>query len=111
MRHLLLAAAGVVACGLMPAATAASRFIDDPYPSTYKPLPSEAVLLRNATVLTGTGQRLDGADVLMRDGKIVQVGTGLAAEAGTRVVDATGKWVTPASSTCTRTWACIRARA
>jgi imidazolonepropionase-like amidohydrolase len=95
MRHLLLAAAGVVACGLMPAATAASRFTDDPYPSTYKPLPSEPVLLRNAIVLTGTGQRLDGADVLMRDGRIVQVGTGLQADAGTRVVDATGKWVTP----------------
>ena len=98
MRHLLLAAAalalGTAACAAAPTAAAASRFTDDPYPSTYKPLPSEPVLLRNATVLTGTGQRLDGADVLMRDGKIVQVGAGLQAE-GARVVDASGKWITP----------------
>ena len=90
-----LAVVGTIACGFAPDAAAASRFTDDPYPSTYQPLPSEPVLLRNATVLTGTGQRLDGADVLMREGRIVQVGTGLQADAGTRVVDATGKWVTP----------------
>ena len=100
MRHLTLAAAclatiGTVACLAAPAAHAASRFTDDPYPSTYQPLLSEPVLLRNATVLTGTGQRLDGADVLMRDGRIVAVGAGLQAEPGVRVVDATGKWVTP----------------
>jgi len=100
MRQLLPAAAGLVlagaiACAIAPAAQAAPRFTDDPYPSTYRPLPSEPVLLRNATVLTGTGQRLDAADVLMRDGRIVQVGQGLPAEAGTRVVDATGKWITP----------------
>ena len=100
MRHLTLAAAcltviGTAACVVAPPASAASRFTDDPYPSTYKPLPSEPVLLRNATVLTGTGQRLDGADVLMRDGRIVQVGAALQAAPGVRVVDATGKWVTP----------------
>ena len=100
MRHLTFAAAclaviGTASCVVAPPASAASRFADDPYPSTYKPLPSEPVLLRNATVLTGTGQRLDGADVLMRDGRIVQVGSGVQAEAGVRVVDASGKWITP----------------
>ena len=100
MRHLTLAAAclaviGTASCVVAPPASAASRFADDPYPSTYKPLPSEPVLLRNATVLTGTGQRLDGADVLMRDGRIVQVGAGLQADPATRVVDASGKWITP----------------
>ena len=29
----------------------------NPYPSTYKPLPSEDVLIRNATVLDGPGGR------------------------------------------------------
>ncbi len=95
MRNLLLAIAGVLACSHAAAAAAAPRFTDDPYPSTYRPLPSEPVLLRNATVLTGTGHRLDGTDVLMLDGKIAQVGAGLQAGAGVRVVDATGKWVTP----------------
>jgi imidazolonepropionase-like amidohydrolase len=66
----------------------------DPYPSTYQPLAATATLIRDATVLDGTGRRFDGADVLMRDGKIVAVGPGLAAD-GAAVVDAQGRWVTP----------------
>ncbi len=66
-----------------------------PFPSTYQPMPQETVLIRNATVLTGTGTRLDGADVLIAEGKISAVGPGLTAPDGARVIDATGKWVTP----------------
>ncbi len=66
-----------------------------PYASTYRPIASPPVLLRNATVLTGTGERLDNADVLMQDGKIQAVGKGLAAPQGALSVDATGKWITP----------------
>jgi imidazolonepropionase-like amidohydrolase len=66
-----------------------------PYPSTYQAIASVPVLLRNATVLTGTGERLDNADVLMQDGKIAAVGKNLDAPADARSVDATGKWITP----------------
>ncbi len=66
-----------------------------PYASTYRPVASGPVLLRNATVLTGTGERLENADVLMQDGKIQAVGKGLAAPQGALSVDATGKWITP----------------
>jgi imidazolonepropionase-like amidohydrolase len=66
-----------------------------PYASTYRPVASPPVLLRNATVLTGTGERLDNADVLMQSGKIQAVGKGLAAPEGAVSVDATGKWITP----------------
>ena len=38
--------------------------------------------------------RLDEADVLIRDGRIAAVGSGLAAE-GAAVVDATDRWITP----------------
>ncbi|MBW2540473.1 MAG: amidohydrolase [Deltaproteobacteria bacterium] len=65
-----------------------------PYASSYRPLDSVATLLEGATVLTGTGQRLDGADVLMRDGKIFAVGGGLDAGDATSV-DASGMWITP----------------
>tara|TARA_R110000782_G_scaffold15505_5_gene45283 strand:- start:538 stop:1902 length:1365 start_codon:yes stop_codon:yes gene_type:complete len=65
-----------------------------PYASRYTPLPSGATLLSGATVLTATGERLDNADVLIADGKIVAVGSGLDAADAT-VVDATGKWITP----------------
>ena len=93
-------------------APAASRFVQDPYPSTYAPIASAPVLISNATVLTGTGVRLDNADVLLQDGRVAAVGTGLSAPADAVRVDGQGKWVTPpASSMCTHTWACIPARA
>lgn len=66
----------------------------DAYASRYQPLASTPTLLRGATVLTGTGERLDNADVLMRDGKIVNVGNALDA-GDAAVVDATGKWISP----------------
>jgi imidazolonepropionase-like amidohydrolase len=54
------------------------------------------VLVRNATVWTqGAQGRLENADLLVRAGKVVQVGKGLAVPRGAVVVDATGKHVTP----------------
>lgn len=66
----------------------------NPYPSTYTPLASKSTLITNATVLTGTGERLDDADVLLVDGKVQQVGKDLPANADA-TIDAQGKWVTP----------------
>lgn len=74
---------------------AASRFAQDPYASTYRAIASPPVLIQGATVLTGTGTRLDGADVLMRDGKVVAVGANLDVPADALRVDGRGKWVTP----------------
>ncbi len=55
-----------------------------------------AVFVRNATVWTqGTQGKLEGADVLIRAGKIAEVGKGLRAPAGATVIDGTGKHVTP----------------
>ncbi len=65
-----------------------------PYESRYTPLPSQTTLITGATVLTGTGERIDGTDILLVDGKIAEVGAGLSAK-GADVVDASGKWVTP----------------
>ena len=67
----------------------------DPFPSTYKPFPSEATLIRNATVFTGTGERIDGGSVLIRDGKIAEIGRSISAPSGASVIDASGKFVTP----------------
>ena len=66
----------------------------EPYASRYEALPGQATLIRGATVLTGTGERLDGVDIAIADGSIVEIGSNLDAEAD-QVVDATGKWVTP----------------
>ncbi len=65
------------------------------YKSTYQPLPSQPVLITNATVLTATGERIERGSVLMRDGKIAAVGASVEAPAGAAVVDGSGKWVTP----------------
>jgi imidazolonepropionase-like amidohydrolase len=65
-----------------------------PYSSRYQPMAGGATLLTDATVLTGTGERLDGADVLISDGKIQAVGENLDAGDAT-VIDASGRWVTP----------------
>ena len=84
----------VAAATMLVACEQAADEGSQPFASQYEPLPSEAVILRGATVLTGTGDRLDNADVHMADGKIVAVGEGLSAD-GATVVDASGKWVTP----------------
>ncbi|HLS83962.1 MAG TPA: amidohydrolase, partial [Arenimonas sp.] len=88
----LLALALSAAPLLAPAAQA--RTLVPAYPSTYQAVPSGPVLVRGATVLTGNGQRLEDADVLMRDGRIAAVGRNLEA-GGATVVDGSGKWLTP----------------
>ena len=64
------------------------------YPSTYSPLPSTATLITHATILTGTGDRLEDASLLLSDGKIAFVGNG-DIPAGVTTIDAGGRWVTP----------------
>jgi imidazolonepropionase-like amidohydrolase len=88
--------AAIAACAVLTAACTQDNGDDGPPPfdSRYAALPSQTTLITGATVLTGTGERLDNADVLLVDGKIAGVGTGLSAD-GAEVVDATGKWVTP----------------
>jgi len=66
-----------------------------PYASTYKAATSGPTLIRGATVLTGTGTRIDNGEVLIVDGKIAAIGTQLSAPAGAAVIEANGRWVTP----------------
>ena len=40
----------------------------DPFPSTYRALPSETLLIRGATIYTGDGGRIENGDLLIRDG-------------------------------------------
>ncbi|GAB3015483.1 amidohydrolase [Bowmanella dokdonensis] len=99
-RLLVLAAvsAGLLsACGQQakPEQSALVEIDKDPYPSTYQPLPAQATLITNVTVLDGKGGRLDKGAVLFKDGKIVQVGQSIAAPEGATVIDGEGKWVTP----------------
>jgi imidazolonepropionase-like amidohydrolase len=63
--------------------------------SAYRPLASRPTLIRGATIMTAAGEEIEGADLFMRDGKIVEVGRNLDVPAGTDVIDASGRFVTP----------------
>ena len=58
------------------------------------------VLIKNATVLTAIHGTLENTDILIRDGKIAKIGKGLTAGSGAKVIDATGKFVTPGIIDC-----------
>ena len=53
------------------------------------------VLIKNGTVMTAAKGTLENTDVLVANGKIVKIGKNLSAPAGVRVIDATGKYVSP----------------
>jgi imidazolonepropionase-like amidohydrolase len=55
---------------------------------------SGSTLIRNATVLTVTKGTLQNTDLLIRNGKIAQIGQNISAP-GARVIDATGKYILP----------------
>ena len=56
---------------------------------------ADTLLIRNATVHTLTSEARAGTDVLIREGRIVEIGRGLSAPNGVRVIDAQGRPVTP----------------
>jgi len=89
---LLAACASTSPSAIQPPETAIAAA---PYPSTYRPLPAPDTLIRGATVLTGTGLRLESTDVLIRAGRIAAVGAGLQEPDGAQVIEAAGRWVTP----------------
>ena len=101
----LVAAAGCASAGARttaaappaaPAPVAAQDTgIGPQYPSTYKRHANPPVLIRNATIMTAAGQEIQGGSILLREGRIVAVGTNVTAPSDATVVDGTGKWVTP----------------
>jgi len=61
------------------------------------PMPASAqdLLIRGGTVITITNGDLPDTDVLIRDGKIVEIGQELETPEGVRVIDAAGRFVMP----------------
>src|SRR5260370_271885 len=57
------------------------------------------ILIQNATVLTVTNGTFQGS-VLIRDGKIAEVGEKVMAPAGATIIDATGKYLMPGIIDC-----------
>lgn len=60
------------------------------------PAMAETVAITGGRVATAVGEALiDNGTVIIRDGRIAAVGAGLPPPAGARIIDATGKYVTP----------------
>jgi imidazolonepropionase-like amidohydrolase len=57
------------------------------------------IVIRNAKILTVTKGSFDGS-ILIRDGKIVEVGANVNAPAGAKVIDAGGQYVMPGIIDC-----------
>ena len=67
---------------------------EEAFPSTYTAPIAEPTLLKNATVLTGDGRRLENTSLLLANGVIAWVGEG-EVPPETTIVDASERWVTP----------------
>ena len=65
--------------------------------ATAAPVAAETVVISGGTVALGDGSEpIPNGQVVIRDGKVVAAGNiRMKLPAGTRVIDATGKWVTP----------------
>jgi imidazolonepropionase-like amidohydrolase len=62
---------------------------------------SGEILIQNATILTASHGTIRNGSILIRDGKIAAVGANVRArDSNARVIDATGKYVTPGIIDC-----------
>ena len=57
--------------------------------------PTAVTVIQNATILTVTNGTIENGSVLIRDGKIAEVGQNVSVPRGARVIDGTGKFVSP----------------
>jgi imidazolonepropionase-like amidohydrolase len=73
----------------------APPLVPNAYASTYEPFPSQATVIRNATILTAAGPVIEGGSILLQDGKVAALGPNVTVPPGAIEIDATGKWVTP----------------
>ena len=88
------------ACATVPDSPPVSQSDSDGVPppafaSTYAAPIAPPYVIRSATVLTGTGDQLDSADLLFESGKIVAVGDIGKVPEGAVEIDGNGLWVTP----------------
>jgi len=64
------------------------------------PDPSPVIVIQNATILTVTKGTIEHGSILIKDGKIAEVGPSVKAPKEATVIDAQGKFVTPGIIDC-----------
>jgi imidazolonepropionase-like amidohydrolase len=73
-----------------------------PHPATATPPPdaSAVILIQNATILTVSHGTIEHGSILIKDGKIAEIGPSIKAPAGAQVIDANGQFVIPGIIDC-----------
>ena len=84
----------VSSCGESTFQETGQKLRDQAFLSTYQPMVSENVVIVNANMFDGLGNEYKDFDILIRDGKIQEIGQNLVID-GANIIDAEGKWVTP----------------
>ena len=76
--------------------SAAARGQAAPYDSTYQPRPVPTYVIDGVTLLTGEGERIDSAQVVLADGLIQSIGAaGTEAPEDAVRIAGDGRWLTP----------------
>jgi imidazolonepropionase-like amidohydrolase len=77
-------------------------FIYSPLSSTAGNLPDvpSVILIQNATILTVSHGTIEHGSILIKDGKIAEVGTSIKAPKDVQIIDATGQFVMPGIIDC-----------
>src|SRR5207245_1380879 len=68
--------------------------------ATPPPDPPPVILIQNATILTVSHGTIEHGSILIKDGKIAEVGQSVKAPAGAQVIDAAGQFVIPGIIDC-----------
>ncbi len=89
-KRLLAASAAALCIFVLPLATHAANAPDAP----------PVILIQNATVLTVSHGTIEHASILIKDGKIAEVGTSIKAPKDAQVIDAAGQFVIPGIIDC-----------
>jgi len=71
-----------------------------PAPRAAEPAPGAVTVIRNAAILTVSHGTIPKGSILIRDGKIADVGPNVAVPAGATVIDAGGQYVMPGIIDC-----------
>jgi imidazolonepropionase-like amidohydrolase len=69
-------------------------------PAANPPDAAPVILIQNATILTVSHGTIERGSILIKDGKIAEVGASVKAPKDAQVLDATGQWVIPGIIDC-----------
>ena len=68
---------------------------NEPFKSTYSPLPQSNILFKGANIYDAEGNEFLNTDVIIKDGIIIAIGEDLPVSDKTIIIDVTDKWITP----------------